>query len=307
MRIQTFSIVVGSSACDANCRFCISHTTGFQELTKSPINKTNFIKAVRLASLGGCTTLLFTGKGEPTLYPAQITEYLEMLKKLEQHQLPVFPLVELQTNAIRLGQIANNYKSNYELTTNLGKWKLLGLNTIAISVVDIGCENNKRIYLHHREIDYPDLAKTVQFLRLQGFTVRICLMLHKDIVDDVDSLKRVIDWCREHEVAQFTFRPLRQPNKVAPGSEEYSNYIERCGVTQPVYHELKDWVHENGMPVLRLMQGEHEETIYDVDGQNVCVSDCLTVRSNGDDIRTLIFYPDGRLTFDWQYKGARLL
>ena len=42
-------------------------------------------------------------------------------------------------------------------------------------------------------------------------------------------------------------------------------------------------------------------------GQNICLSDCLTVDSREDDIRTLIFYGDGRLTYDWQYEGAVLL
>ena len=52
---------------------------------------------------------------------------------------------------------------------------------------------------------------------------------------------------------------------------------------------------------------ENGAKIYDVAGQNVCLADCLTIKPTTDDIRTLIFYGDGRLTYDWQYEGALLL
>ncbi len=51
----------------------------------------------------------------------------------------------------------------------------------------------------------------------------------------------------------------------------------------------------------------HGAKVYDVDGQNVCISDCLTVEPDSDSIRTLIFYSDGRVTYDWQHDGAVLL
>lgn len=58
---------------------------------------------------------------------------------------------------------------------------------------------------------------------------------------------------------------------------------------------------------MTLMHGAHAAKVYDVDGQNVCVSDCLTVEAAGDDIRTLIFFADGKICYDWQHPGARIL
>jgi hypothetical protein len=51
----------------------------------------------------------------------------------------------------------------------------------------------------------------------------------------------------------------------------------------------------------------HGARVYDVGGQNVCVSDCLTREPETANVRTLIFYGDGRVTYDWQYDGAVLL
>ena len=44
--------------------------------------------------------------------------------------------------------------------------------------------------------------------------------------------------------------------------------------------------------------GAHGAYVYDYNGQNICVSDCLTVEPNSDEIRTLIYYADGKLMFD---------
>jgi hypothetical protein len=36
------------------------------------------------------------------------------------------------------------------------------------------------------------------------------------------------------------------------------------------------------------------------------LTDCLTVAPAGEDIRQLIFFPDGHLRYDWQYQGSAL-
>ena len=65
MEIQTFSIVVGTRACNASCPFCVSRMTGFGKLPKARvINERNFRKACLLAERAGSTTVLMTGKGE---------------------------------------------------------------------------------------------------------------------------------------------------------------------------------------------------------------------------------------------------
>ena len=58
---------------------------------------------------------------------------------------------------------------------------------------------------------------------------------------------------------------------------------------------------------MTIMNGNNRAKVYDADGQNLCVSDCLTYEPGSDDIRTLIFYSDGKIMFSWEFNGARLL
>ncbi len=51
----------------------------------------------------------------------------------------------------------------------------------------------------------------------------------------------------------------------------------------------------------------HGAVIYDVNQQNVCLTDSLTIDQQKEEIRQLIFFPDGRLVYDWVFAGARIL
>lgn len=292
MRIQTFSIVVGTRACNASCTFCVSKMTGFGDLPKSRrINRRNFAKAARLAQMAGTTTVLLTGKGEPTLYPEQITSYLELLVRWN------FPLIELQTNALEIGRLARDGVSRIKGFTaeTLLRWHDLGLNTIAISIVDVRLEPNQATY--HE--DYPDLATTIAFLHTLGFSVRLCVMMHHPYVDSTARLEEVIAFSKQHRVEHLTVRGIRKPEQAH--DDEASAYVRERGLTDDEIGAIRAWLEERGT---RLMTIRHGAAIYDVDGQNVCISDCLTLDASGDDIRTLIFFDNGRVSYDWQFPGA---
>lgn len=197
------------------------------------------------------------------------------------------------------------------LLSHLMTWQSLGLNTIAISTTGTKNEWNRQTYLHHRGTEYPDLSKTVTYLNNHGFTVRLCVMMQKGMVDSPERLLNVIDWCRDHDVAQLTARPIRKPSKHHADPlkviNDYDRWVETYGLDEDIESEIRNYVNEKGTHIMTLMHGGHEAKVYDFNGQNICLSDCLTVEAKADDIRTLIFYADGRLTFDWQYRGARLL
>ena len=82
MKIQTFSVIVGSNACNAHCPFCVSRMTpNALEAKPTEVNWRNFDVAVRLACRAGVTTAMLTGKGEPTLWPDLIDKYLYEMNK----------------------------------------------------------------------------------------------------------------------------------------------------------------------------------------------------------------------------------
>jgi hypothetical protein len=56
----------------------------------------------------------------------------------------------------------------------------------------------------------------------------------------------------------------------------------------------------------RLRELVHGAIIYDYKGQNICLSDCLTMNPKDNSIRQVIFFPDGHVRYDWQHEGAIL-
>ncbi len=68
--------------------------------------------------------------------------------------------------------------------------------------------------------------------------------------------------------------------------------------------DIRSFLESDGTLLMTLIHGA---SIYDVKGQNVCLTDSLTLTARTDDLRQLIFFPDGHLRYDWQYPGAILL
>jgi organic radical activating enzyme len=97
MTVQCLSVVVGTKACNARCPFCVSRQTGFDQASRGRKRRINYINLEEACTICGTArppSLLMTGKGEPTLYPNEITEYLEWFS-----DRPFAPK-ELQTNGL---------------------------------------------------------------------------------------------------------------------------------------------------------------------------------------------------------------
>ena len=90
--VQTYTAVVGNQACDANCPYCISKTTvNCIDTNSVDVNWRNFLKGAKLSRDWGASTFLITGKGEPTLHPKLVLEFIMNAKDAG------FPIIEIQT------------------------------------------------------------------------------------------------------------------------------------------------------------------------------------------------------------------
>lgn len=288
MKILTFSIVAGSMACNARCAFCVAGMTPPNGVgTKEPeVNWRNFRKAARLARDGGCSTAMITSKGEPTIFPAQVTRFLEELVPFD------FPISELQTNGLLIaeGRISDEV---------LQKWWDLGLTTVALSVVHYDNAKNQSIYTPKKA--YPDLVALIAKLKKFKFTVRLATVMVKGYLDSVDEMQKMIAFARENSVDQLTFRPVTKPEKSE--NEAIFTWTSEHAVGEDLIKASNDWLQSNGDPLLQLAHGA---TVWDVDGQNVCMTNCLTVQPTSEELRQLIFFPDGAARYTWQHSGSRI-
>jgi len=259
------------------------------QLKEPEVNWRNFKIACRLAARCGTTTAMLTGKGEPTLFPEQITKYLRALAEFP------FPIIELQSNGIRLIEQPDVYDEH------LRGWYDLGLTTIAISIAHYLPEKNRSIYLPHRK-EYIDLPALVHKLHGYGFSVRLACVLADGFIDGRQGLQDLLAFAREHQVEQLTIRPVNKPSRSR--SEEADNWTSQHHLRPEQMDDIRSFLEENGALLMTLIHGAR---VYDVGGQNVCLTDSLTIDSRSDDLRQLIFFPDGHLRYDWQYPGAILL
>lgn len=291
MRINSLSIVAGTSACNARCPFCISKMTPKQGICPQlePVNWRNFTTACRLAARCGVNNVMITSKGEATLYPEQITEYLQHLDKF------TFPLLELQTNGIVFWTKRNEYKKH------LQQWYGLGLTTIALSIVHYLPEKNKEVYMPRAD-SYIDLEGVIGDLHEIGFSVRLSVMMAKGFIDSPAKVKELIAFAKKNKVEQLTVRSITAPEE----SEDplAHKWTKEHILEDAQFAAIKEWIFTHGKKLMTLYYGA---IVFDIDGQNICLTNCLTIHEDTENLRQLIFFPDGHLRYDWRYEGAILL
>ncbi len=291
MQINNLSLVVGAAVCNGACPYCISKMTGIKMVGKKEkhINWHNFRKTCRLAQIHQVDTVMLTGKGEPTLFPGQITQYLDGLLPYD------FPFIEIQTNGM---MIARSWKI---YAPKLKSWYKKGLTTISISLVHYTKEKNREIYCPGQE--YPDIKKLCNDLHALGFMIRFSCTLLKGYVDRVSEVEKMIAWTRELGVEQLTLRPVVTTTDKGESKEVYT-YTKKHQLSPKTKKEIGKYLDSKGH---RLHVSAHGAIVYDLDGQNVSYSNALTLDTKGDYVRQLIFYPEGLVMSDWQYQGTRFL
>ncbi len=290
MNVETFTILSGTTACNAKCPYCISKMTPKQgiDLEEPRVNWRNFRKACLFAEKKGVTNVLITGKGEPTIHPDQITEFLEELKKFS------FPIIELQTNGIVLEKEFKKYENH------LKDWHKKGLDVVSISIAHYDPLKNGNIFTPEK--NYIDLEKLIRRLHNIGFSVRLSCVLIKGYIDSVHEILKLINNARKWKVEQLTLRQLARP--LTSENTRVSEWVRDNTVGDKELENIRSFFEKNAK---RLITLEHDTVIYDFNDQNVCLTNALTIESRTENVRQLIFFPDGHLRYDWQFKGAILL
>lgn len=292
MKVQTLSIVVGTSACNAKCNGCVGKMTEGVTANGGPatcINTyRNLKKALLFAKQSNVSTVLLTGKGEPTLYPEEIMRNVAEANRFE------FPFIELQTNGINLmnGKISDE---------QIKDWWQNGLTTICLSAVSLKQEENADYF---GSPHYPDIGDFVRKMHSFGFAVRLSVVMMKGYTDSFEKIEALVDYCLVHHIEQFTFRNLSVPELETEDSRAIVEFCKSHQLSLREMERITYRVAEESHLLLHLMHGAE---VRDFKGQNVCLTNCLTLKPDPEEIRQLIYTPrDGHLRYDWVYKGAIL-
>jgi len=289
MKIQTLSLVT-PPGCNAKCPYCVGRMTCKVDAQPDNIsNRNNLRKCIDLARLSGVTTAIITGKGEPTLFPLYVEDYIESCRD--------FPFVELQTNGILLAG------SDSPLWESLERWVRMGLTHVAISIAHYDPALNKKIFGKGYNIDV-----LIKRLHEMGLTVRVNCIMVKDYIDSYAKVYNwdspsLVSWAKGAGVDQLTIRPVAIPGTSHTGETTFYWTREHL-LSVSELQNIKSHINNIGTRILRL---SHGAIVYDVHGQNVCLTDCLTEDEDVNEIRQLIFMPDGSIRYSWQHEGAILL
>lgn len=288
MKSKMLSVVTGTSECISHCPFCVSCTKPEKTHISSCLNLRNFLIALKYADICGVDTMVFTGRGEPLLYPEHISAYLKIFAESKSK----IPFVELQTNGIL---IPTPYIHDY-----LKKWFSLGLTHVALSVISEKDELNKKNYGVN-----TNLANTIKILHDIGLSVRLVAIMCKGdfYIDSDEKIQNFIDFAAQNNVEQITLRPVNEEFR----RQSAHDWIETHKFSDTEKISFMNYLESKGTVLMELPRiGK----VYDINGQNVMFSYPLNINTRNADTesaRQIIYFPDGHIRYEWEKEGGILL
>ncbi len=192
-----------------------------------------------------------------------------LLKYTERLDKYRFDFVELMTNGVLLSEAGIA-----ELEEN-------GLTTLCLSIAHHDSKINNQLMGLPEDYDYRNV---IDWANKAGLAVRLNVTAVKGGIEYLNNMVRAIT---TYGVMQTTFREVNL-------AAEYFSSL--------------DWLrdHLEGYADL-LLEYDYGLKVYNYQGYNVAVTNCLTESVNPRKQRQLIFWPGGELTYSWSCKAARIL
>lgn len=261
--LESLSIFVGSSKCNANCSHCAAlPLRKYAPKKDGIINEELITKTLKNCFYQGASYLSITSSGEPTLSPISITKTLILVDKLKDNEIFYSP-INLYSNGIRIGN-EKHFCDKY-----LDLWKNLGLSTIYVTVHSTDEKKNAQIY---RVRNYPSLEEIFSRIHNAHLKVRANIILSKKTIDGANDFIKMASQLVYLGVDDISAWPLRDLNdKMDLFSSPQESELDKIG----------KWIQENHYPnhIIRLLR-EEAKIKYSLG-------------------KKLTLFPDGTLSSNW--------
>jgi hypothetical protein len=173
-----------------------------------------------------------------------------------------------------------------------------GLNTLAISRVDVGIRN---------EIcgPYFDLGDLVQRLKKRQFNIRLTFVALNGFNDSLDAIKETCRWARDKGVSQVTIRRMGVPSVENLRDKEKARQIYDFTVKNELSSDTWSETTRALFDEYQLLRAfDWGSVSWYVEGVECMIADCLTVPGLAGTIRYLIYCPDGHMRYAWEHENA---
>jgi molybdenum cofactor biosynthesis enzyme MoaA len=297
MNIQSISIVVPTKGCVNNCKFCVSqmHESPYED----KFDELAYRKRIKYAAMNGVNTLILTGTGEAL----QNTRFLEKLQIVLDKENHPFPNVELQTTGVMLTN-QDGYKDGGIHYPNIELLKNLGVNTIALSVSELGRGNWDIIGTPEKL--RVSLNNLCEFIKYQGFNLRLSLNLTNKFDDKTPE--EIFMSCKGLGAEQITFRKLWAADDESPQTkwvETNSICDYKSGEGRASYGiiAIEDYIRAKGDKLYKLPFGAF---VYSIHGMSTVLDDdCMAKDGEEDDsLKYVILQENGKLYCRWDDEGS---
>lgn len=291
----TFTICAGTSGCPNQCKVCISEMTGKTDFDVKDINFINldaFRHAIHVAINYHAENVLITGKGEPMLFPSHIRTYLHELAPFKDN----FTRFEIQTSGDGIRPLA-------ALRDNLIEWKRIGLDVVALSLYHYNDKKNDELFCPLQGIRRESIEGKIRMIKEAGLKLRLSFVMMKGYIDSQEEVEKSLAFARQHGAFQTTFRSIGKPEHSK--NPEVEEFVKDHVLSDAQEESIKRLFDACGHACDTLPFGG---TVYEIFGQNACLTTCLDQCKAEDELRNLIFFPDGTLATSWEYpRGTAIL
>lgn len=288
MKIQSLSVCV-PGGCPNNCKFCVSRIHPNKDYSNVWKNyksykrfEREFYDRLSYCRQHGCTDLILTGDGEPSMN----IEFLKMFDKINRQLNTSFKKIEIQTAGVGIDN------DKFEFLNEIG------IKTIALSISSLDDELNGEINQTSEKYTYVVIKKFIARALEYNFNIRLCFNLSSYFEPFFSNLNDLFNVLIEMNINQVTFRKLytSQLNTVQ------DKWIKKYQFNPDILVKIRNYIKLNGRKLEVLPFGAQK---YSVNGISTIVDDdCMSTASHKEELKYAILRTNCKLYSKWDDKGS---